>query len=151
MSLSDTLLIRPVEQEDFAKWKPLWDGYNAFYGRQGETALPDSITNMTWSRFFDGYEPRRIAAWPGTLSLSSQHNLAWANLLFAGLVHGRVIPGKGNRTRTHRRGLSMRETRWLQQGVLEHAQDKHSGDQAVRQGGGRVGFSTVSKDAVRFV
>ena len=53
----ENLLIRPVQQQDFAKWKPLWDGYNAFYGRHGETALPDAITNMTWSRFFDGYEP----------------------------------------------------------------------------------------------
>lgn len=55
--LSDELLIRPVRQEDFAQWKVLWDGYNAFYGRHGETALPDRITEMTWSRFFDGYEP----------------------------------------------------------------------------------------------
>jgi GNAT superfamily N-acetyltransferase len=55
--LSEKLLIRPVQPQDFAKWKPLWDGYNAFYGRHGETALPDPITNMTWSRFFDGYEP----------------------------------------------------------------------------------------------
>ena len=49
--------IRPVVAEDFAAWKPLWDGYNAFYGRQGPTALPDEITRMTWSRFFDAYEP----------------------------------------------------------------------------------------------
>lgn len=50
-------LIRPVQPSDFPKWKLLWDGYNAFYGRQEKTALPDAITNMTWSRFFDGYEP----------------------------------------------------------------------------------------------
>lgn len=50
-------MIRPVQQTDFAQWKPLWDGYNAFYGRKEETALPDAITNMTWSRFFDSYEP----------------------------------------------------------------------------------------------
>ncbi len=52
-----TLLIRAVRRSDFAAWKPLWDGYNAFYGRKDETALPDRITEMTWSRFFDGYEP----------------------------------------------------------------------------------------------
>ena len=35
----------------------MWDGYNAFYGRSGPTALPREITEMTWSRFFDAYEP----------------------------------------------------------------------------------------------
>jgi GNAT superfamily N-acetyltransferase len=55
--LKGRLQVRPVQQQDFAKWKPLWDGYNAFYGRKGERALPDAVTNMTWSRFFDGYEP----------------------------------------------------------------------------------------------
>ena len=33
-----SILVRPVRQTDFAAWKPLWDGYNAFYGRQGDTA-----------------------------------------------------------------------------------------------------------------
>ncbi len=51
------LLIRQLEQTDFAAWKPLWDGYNAFYGRKDETALPDEITQTTWSRFFDSSEP----------------------------------------------------------------------------------------------
>ena len=47
------LLVRPIQQTDFAGWKPLWDGYNAFYGRHGETALPPEITQLTWQRFFD--------------------------------------------------------------------------------------------------
>jgi GNAT superfamily N-acetyltransferase len=55
--LNDEVLIRPVQQYDFPRWKPLWDGYNAFYGRKDATALPDAITQMTWSRFFDAYEP----------------------------------------------------------------------------------------------
>lgn len=49
--------IRAAERGDFPAWKALWDGYNAFYGRSGETALPHEITQMTWSRFFDAYEP----------------------------------------------------------------------------------------------
>ena len=49
--------IRPVQESDFEQWKVLWDGYNAFYEREGDTALPASITAMTWSRFFDAYEP----------------------------------------------------------------------------------------------
>jgi GNAT superfamily N-acetyltransferase len=55
--LSDHLLIRAADKNDFAQWKVLWDGYNAFYGRKGPTALPDTVIKMTWSRFFDGYEP----------------------------------------------------------------------------------------------
>ncbi|HTV85368.1 MAG TPA: GNAT family N-acetyltransferase [Dyella sp.] len=49
--------IRSVTHDDFRAWLPLWDGYNAFYGRSGATALPADITRMTWSRFFDAYEP----------------------------------------------------------------------------------------------
>ena len=46
--------IRPVARADFDKWLPLWQGYNLFYGRP---SLPAEITQMTWSRFFDAYEP----------------------------------------------------------------------------------------------
>ena len=53
------ILIRPVAHDDWTAWKPLWDGYNAFYGRVGPTALPEEISRATWSRFFDGYEPVR--------------------------------------------------------------------------------------------
>jgi GNAT superfamily N-acetyltransferase len=55
--MNDEIVIRPIQPTDFPQWKPLWDGYNAFYGRKDETALPDAITQMTWSRFFDAYEP----------------------------------------------------------------------------------------------
>jgi GNAT superfamily N-acetyltransferase len=51
------LAIRFVTAEDFAAWKPLWDGYNAFYGRSGETALPENFTRIAWSRFLDAAEP----------------------------------------------------------------------------------------------
>jgi GNAT superfamily N-acetyltransferase len=57
VSYSHTMIIRPVRPEDFDAWKPLWDGYNAFYERSGPTALPDHITRTTWQRFFDAYEP----------------------------------------------------------------------------------------------
>jgi len=51
------LAVRPVARQDYDAWLPLWDGYNKFYGRFGETALPVEITRMTWARFFDAYEP----------------------------------------------------------------------------------------------
>lgn len=52
-----TLLVRDIAASDFDAWKPLWDGYNAFYGRSAETALPEAITHSTWARFFDADEP----------------------------------------------------------------------------------------------
>ena len=49
--------IRPIQQTDFTAWQPLWNGYNAFYGREGNTALAPEITQATWQRFFDPAEP----------------------------------------------------------------------------------------------
>src|SRR5215470_651006 len=54
---SQDVMIRAVERDDFQQWLTLWDGYNKFYGRFGPTALPAEITQMTWARFFDSYEP----------------------------------------------------------------------------------------------
>ena len=61
--------IRPIERADYAQWRPLWDGYNAFYGRQGDTALAEDITAATWQRFFDPAEPvhAQVAAEGGQL------------------------------------------------------------------------------------
>jgi GNAT superfamily N-acetyltransferase len=55
--MTDQPLIRPVAREDFDRWLPLWEGYNAFYGRAGPTTLPEAITRTTWARFFDPAEP----------------------------------------------------------------------------------------------
>lgn len=49
--------IRPATKGDYDAWRPLWDGYNAFYGRHGATALAEHITESTWERFFDSAEP----------------------------------------------------------------------------------------------
>lgn len=54
--MSDSVRIRSVLQSDQERWRPLWDAYNAFYGREGPTALAESITAATWSRFFDPAE-----------------------------------------------------------------------------------------------
>jgi GNAT superfamily N-acetyltransferase len=50
-------IIRPVAAADFAQWLPLWDGYNASYGREGPSALAAEITRETWLRFLDPGEP----------------------------------------------------------------------------------------------
>ncbi len=91
------LIVRSVRPDDYEQWLPLWDGYNAFYGRSGPTALAPEITRATWQRFFDHYEPmhalvaeqdgrllglaRRAPARARTLSLSPQHDFDRAELL----------------------------------------------------------------------
>jgi GNAT superfamily N-acetyltransferase len=49
--------LRPLLPGDYAGWRPLWDGYNAFYGREGKTALPEAITAKTWERFLNPDDP----------------------------------------------------------------------------------------------
>jgi GNAT superfamily N-acetyltransferase len=56
-TMPSQLIIRPLAPADQDQWRPLWDGYNAFYERSGPTALPDAITQATWQRFFDPAEP----------------------------------------------------------------------------------------------
>jgi len=55
--MSEHLTIRPLSRSDLKGWRPLWNAYNAFYGRSGPTALPDQITQATWERFFNVAEP----------------------------------------------------------------------------------------------
>ncbi len=55
--MPQSVRIRPIQQRDFEAWQPLWDGYNAFYGRSEVTALPPEVTEATWQRFFDSAEP----------------------------------------------------------------------------------------------
>jgi GNAT superfamily N-acetyltransferase len=57
MTGRNDIIVRDVEQADRDQWLPLWEGYNAFYGRSGTTALPAEITAVTWDRFFDASEP----------------------------------------------------------------------------------------------
>jgi GNAT superfamily N-acetyltransferase len=55
--MSDETLIRPIQLTDYAGWRPLWDAYNRFYGRDGIRALAENITLATWNRFFLVGEP----------------------------------------------------------------------------------------------
>jgi len=114
--MSTLVTVRPVAPADFDKWLPLWQGYNLFYGRP---SLPAEITQMTWSRLFDAYEPvyalvaeRNMAATDvpdvpiKTTNFSasctifpSQHDSHCPCLLSARLVHDRggTRPGRGPR------------------------------------------------------
>ena len=51
--MADQLIVRDVTREDFAPWKPLWDGYNLFYKR----VPSEEITRTLWARLFDPGEP----------------------------------------------------------------------------------------------
>ena len=51
------VIVRAVVADDHAQWAPLWDAYNAFYGRHGATALAPDVTAATWQRFLDPAEP----------------------------------------------------------------------------------------------
>jgi GNAT superfamily N-acetyltransferase len=55
--MTQPVRVRPVVQSDHTAWRPLWDGYNAFYGRHGATALTEHVTQTTWQRFLDPGEP----------------------------------------------------------------------------------------------
>ena len=55
--MQNSVQIRTVNESDYAQWLPLWNGYNAFYGRQDETALDLNITQTTWERFLNTNEP----------------------------------------------------------------------------------------------
>jgi GNAT superfamily N-acetyltransferase len=48
------LTVRPIARKNYDQWLRLWQGYNLFYSRP---SLPSEITQITWSRFFDAYEP----------------------------------------------------------------------------------------------
>ena len=54
MSLSYS--IRPICVSDYEQWRTLWDGYNAFYGRAGDSALDEAVTCALWDRLFDSSE-----------------------------------------------------------------------------------------------
>lgn len=55
--MPNSITVRELRESDYGSWLPLWDGYNAFYGREGPTALATDITRTTWARFFDPTEP----------------------------------------------------------------------------------------------
>jgi GNAT superfamily N-acetyltransferase len=72
------ITVRPIQPADRAAWEPLWAGYNAFYGRAGDTALAPAITQTLWERLFDPAEP--------VFALVAEHDGALAGLAHY-LVH----------------------------------------------------------------
>lgn len=50
------IVVRPAVPEDRAQWEPLWQGYLTFY----KATMTAAGTDLTWSRFFDAYEPMHV-------------------------------------------------------------------------------------------
>src|SRR5260370_30200683 len=101
---AERLTIRALRRSDYDGWRPLWDGYNAFYGRSGPTALAEEITQATWERFFVAAEPVNaiVAEESGALiglthyifhrSTTRLHDICYLQDLFtAGHARGRGI------------------------------------------------------------
>jgi GNAT superfamily N-acetyltransferase len=56
-----TLSIRSIMPIDHETWRPLWDGYCAFY----QTTVPEDVTSQTWQRLL---EPAgAVRGWIATL------------------------------------------------------------------------------------
>ena len=45
--------VRPLTRADHDQWLALFASYNAFYGREGATALAPRIVSCTWERLLD--------------------------------------------------------------------------------------------------
>jgi GNAT superfamily N-acetyltransferase len=41
-----SVTVRPLREDDYSQWRPLWDGYTHFY----ECYLEESVTASTWER-----------------------------------------------------------------------------------------------------
>lgn len=71
------VLVRPAAPGDLDSWLPLWNGYNAFYGREGATALPAAVTADRWANFL----APDVAMWSLVASLGDRL-VGLANYLF---------------------------------------------------------------------
>ena len=106
--MPDAILVRPIARGDYVSWRPLWDGYNRFYGRHESTALPDNITATTWERFFSPEEPVRalVAEARGLVGIahyvSSRYHSAFA---ISGTCHSRRTAPSRHWTTTYSWGL----------------------------------------------
>ncbi len=64
-------MIRDLQADDYAIWRPLWDGYCAFY----QVDLPEAMTQRTWTMLMDSQIPvhGRVAVLDGVLVGFAHH------------------------------------------------------------------------------
>ena len=78
--MPNRLSIRPINKLGYEAWLPLWDGYNAFYGRHGPTTLDLNLTQTTWARFLNDDEAERCLLF--TRSLLTKRDEKWQIVQF---------------------------------------------------------------------
>jgi GNAT superfamily N-acetyltransferase len=88
-----TMLVRTVLPGDYGGWRPLWDGYLAFY----EASLDEMQTALTWERLLDGgFNLHGLVAERGGRLLGFAHYLfhpsSWADRGYAYLEDLYVDP-----------------------------------------------------------
>ncbi len=101
--LTGRFVIRDVARADFDQWLPLWEGYNTFYRRVGPTAVSPEVTQTTWARFFDSYEPVHcLVAEAGGALIGLAHYIYHRNTVMLGptcylqdLFTGEAARGRG--------------------------------------------------------
>jgi len=66
---SKVVQVIPPVLSDKPAWMTLWAQYNAFYGRDGDTALSREVVDTTWRRLLDPANPvgGLVAVSEGTL------------------------------------------------------------------------------------
>jgi GNAT superfamily N-acetyltransferase len=147
--------VRPVRRDDFPAWLVLWEGYNAFYGRSDDTALPAEITEMTWSRFFDAYEPMHaLVAESGGELLGLTHFLyhhsGGAELLSPGSLHGGSRAPPRCRAGAHSCCLRASQGRGIAARLLANTSDQQDRHAPLRWIGREIGLRRVSKGVMNF-
>ncbi|GAA6181829.1 GNAT family N-acetyltransferase [Shimia sp. NS0008-38b] len=69
--------VRLPTLSDKSAWTELWAQYNAFYGREGDTALSSDVIENTWKRILD---PRSSVA--GLVAMTDGRMLGFAHVVF---------------------------------------------------------------------
>ena len=154
--MSGDLTIRFVTRQDYAQWLPLWDGYNAFYGRSGPTALAPEITAMTWARFFDAYEPvHALVAESGGELLGLTHYLFHRsttmiepNCYLQDLFTSAAARGKGVGRALINGVYEQAKLAGSFPRLLADARDQPHRDAALRQGGGALRLRRLPQAAL---
>jgi len=78
-----SFIVRPVVPTDRTQWEPLWQGYLTFY----KATMPAAGTDLTWSRFFDAYEPMHaLVAEDGGKLIGVTHYIFHRNTRMVGPV-----------------------------------------------------------------
>ena len=119
-----TVTVRIVARADHDAWLSFVTATTPSTDAKARPRWPAEITRMTWSRFFDAYEPVHALVaeadgellGPGALPVPPQHDPDRAKLLLAGPVHACTPRGARSRSRTDRSGVRARPERPVARG-----------------------------------